>query len=44
MHLKEIFKFFQKMVWLIGFRATVRQISTVEILKKLLNQQKNNET
>ena len=43
MQLKDL-EFFQKMVWLIGFGVTVREVSRVEISKKLLSQQKNNET
>ena len=35
---ENVFEFFQKMVWLI------REIWRVQILKKLLSQQRNNET
>ena len=39
---EKFIEFFQKMVWLINFGFTVHEVLTVEISKKLLNQQKNN--
>ena len=44
MYLKDLFEFFQKMVWFIGLGVIAPEISTAEIYKKLLSQQKNNET
>ena len=38
--LKDLIEFFPKMVWLIGFGVTVREIFRVEISKKLLSQKK----
>ena len=33
MHLKDLLEFFQKIVWLIGFGVTVREISRMEVKK-----------
>ena len=43
MHLKDLFELFQKIVWLIGFGVTVRELSRVEISKTAVSP-KNNET
>ena len=40
-YLKDLIDFIQKLVWLISFGVTIREISRVEIYKKLLCQQKN---
>lgn len=38
MHLNDLIKFFQKIVWLIGFRVTVRELLRAKNSKKLLSQ------
>ena len=43
-HQKDLFAFFQKIVWLIGFGVTVCELSRVQNTEKLLSQQKINET
>ena len=40
-YLKDLTEFFQKMVWLIGFRVTVCEMLRVEITKKILSQEKS---
>ena len=40
MDLKVFITFFQKMILLIGIRATVHEVLTVEIAKTMLTQQK----
>lgn len=38
MHRNDLIKFFQKIVWLIGFRVTVRELLRAKNSKKLLSQ------
>ena len=42
MHLNVLITLFQKMIWFIGVRATVNEILTIEMSKKMLTQQKVN--
>ena len=42
MHLKVLFRLFQKMVWFIGVQATVYKILAIKISEKMLTQQKFN--